>query len=45
MNPVSALLVNMRPRQWTKNLFVFIPVLFDQRSGTEALERSPIDVQ
>ncbi len=31
MNPIAGLLRALRPKQWTKNLFVFIPVLFDQK--------------
>lgn len=35
MNAVSALIRGMRPQQWTKNLFVFAPVLFGREMHKE----------
>ena len=31
MKPVANLIVAMRPKQWTKNLFIFIALLFDAK--------------
>jgi len=31
LNSIAGLLRAMRPKQWTKNLFIFIAVLFDQK--------------
>ncbi|PJF36133.1 MAG: decaprenyl-phosphate phosphoribosyltransferase, partial [Candidatus Thermofonsia Clade 1 bacterium] len=37
---LRGLIRTMRPSQWTKNLFVFIPILFDRQLGQiEALAR------
>lgn len=41
MIPVKAIFKAMRPRQWTKNLFVFAAVVFDQKLGdADAVFRS-----
>lgn len=31
MKTIASLIRAMRPKQWTKNLFIFIPLLFDQK--------------